>query len=174
MNQNIKKIKLYKDFKKIIQVFKEPPFKEVLTNKDILTEYKSYLTNGIAYGYYKENEIIGFIGILKGIQENHPIENFNPNKVLYINGVAVINDYRKQGIGTKLLNYSLKEIDLYKFVAVYLRTNYKNSKLVNIALNSGFKKVTKDGKIITEDVKFKRNTGEITSDKRMFMIKTLK
>ncbi len=64
MNQNIKKIKLYKDFKKVIQVFKEPPFKEILTNKDILTEYKSYLTNGIAYGYYKENEIIGFIGIL--------------------------------------------------------------------------------------------------------------
>ncbi len=73
-----------------------------------------------------------------------------------------------------MLNHSLKEIDLYKFAAIYLRTNYKDSKLINIAHRSGFEKVTENGKIITEDVTFKRNTGKIASDERMFMIKTLK
>ncbi len=174
MSSTVKKIEMYKDFKKIIQVFKEPPFSEILTERDMMEEFESYLTNGVSYGYYYNDQILGFIGILKGIQEEHPIKFYNSDEVLYINGIAVLNEYRKYGIATKLMNHTISEIDFYKFCAIYLRTNYIGSKLENIALKSGFEKVTENGKVVTQDVTFKRNTGEIDTDKRMFMVKTLK
>ncbi len=174
MNSNVKKIELYEDFKKVVQVFKEPPFSEILTKKDMMDEFESYLEKGVSYGYYFNDQILGFIGILKGIQEGHPIYSYDSDQVLYINGVAVLKEYRKRGIASKLLNHSINEIDWYKFCAIYLRTNYVGSKLENVALKAGFEKIMENNKVITEDVIFKRNTGEIASDKRMFMIKKLK
>ncbi|MGI6329843.1 MAG: GNAT family N-acetyltransferase [Bacilli bacterium] len=173
MNLNIKKIEMYKDFKKVVQVFKDPPFSEILTEKEMIEEFKSYLDNGISYGYYNNNSILGFIGVLKGVQKGHPINKYNAEQVLYINGIAVLKEFRKKGIATKLMNYTIKEIDLYKYLAIYLRTNYQGSKIKNVALKAGFEIVKKEGKIITEDVIFKRNNGEIATDKRMFMLKKL-
>lgn len=174
MSSIVKKIELYKDFKKIIQVFKEPPFSEQLTEKDMIEEYDSYLEKGVSYGYYYNDEILGFIGILKGIQQGHPIKSYNSDEVLYVNGVAVLKDYRKYGIASTLMKHAISEIDFYKIYAIYLRTNYIGSKLENVALNAGFKKVKENGRIITEDVTFERNNGEIVTDKRMFMIKQMK
>ncbi|MFA5603229.1 MAG: GNAT family N-acetyltransferase [Bacilli bacterium] len=174
MSSIVKKIELYKDFKKIIQVFKEPPFSEQLTEKEMIEEYDSYLEKGVSYGYYYNDEILGFIGILNGIQQGHPIKLYNSEEVLYVNGIAVLKDYRKYGIASTLMNHAISEIDLYKIYAIYLRTNYIGSKLENIALNVGFKKIEENGQVITEDVTFERNNGKISTDKRMFMIKHLK
>lgn len=174
MSENIKKIEIYKDFKEIIQVFKEPPFSEVLSEESILEEFNSYLKGGIAYGYYKNGSILGFIGILKGIQHGHPIKGYNSKEVLYINGVAVLKNHRKYGIASKLVNHTLLKTNPYEYNTIYLRTNYIGSKIEHVASNAGFNKVTEGGIIVTEDVTFERNTGEIETDKRMFMIKKLK
>jgi len=174
MSLNIKKIEIYEDFKKVVQVFKEPPFSEILTKKDMMEEFESYLNKGISYGYYFNNNILGFIGILRGRQKGHPINKYSSEQILYINGIAVLKEFRKKGIASKLMNHTIKEIDIYKYLAIYLRTNYQGSKIKNVALNAGFEILKKEGKIITEDVTFKRNNGEIAADKRMFMIKELK
>ncbi len=173
MSSIIKEIEKYEDFKKVIQVFKEPPFSELLTEKDMLEEFELYLKNGMSFGYYYNDNILGFIGILKGIQEGHPIYNYKNEEVLYVNGIAVLKEYRKFGIGTKLMNHTINNLNIYDYLAIYLRTNYKGSKLENIAHNIGFEKIKENGKVVTSDVTFERNTGEIETDKRMYMIKTL-
>jgi len=169
----IKIINELKDLKQVVKVFQDPPFSEPLTEKDILEEFTSYQNHGVAYGYYDEDEILGYIGILKGIQHNHPIYHTPSHRVLYINGIATLRTKRKHGVGSSLLNYAITSIDPELYNLIYLRTNAEGSMLNNIAYANGFKDLTSQGKLVTQEVTFERINGEIGTDQRKFMIKSL-
>jgi ribosomal-protein-alanine N-acetyltransferase len=76
------------------------------------------------YGYYDKDNLVGFIHINK-LYENMDIVN-----------IVVDEDYRRQGIGTRLMNYVLNlfiDID-----SALLEVNEKNEAAINLYKDCGF------------------------------------
>lgn len=176
MSLIVKEINKYEDFKKVIKIFQQPPFNEILTEEDMINEFQSYIDNGYALGCYDKEDILGFIGILKGLQHNHPVSFENPDNVLYVNGITVLNEHRNRGVGTKLLESVLdKVMETDDFDTMYFRTNNENSMFEPIAAKHGFEVVTKDGEVVTQDVEFDRiDPNAPKTDKRKFLTKKFK
>ena len=76
------------------------------------------------YGYYENNNLIGFVHINK-LYENMDIVN-----------IVVDDNYRQKGIGTKLINYVLGLYD--DLENVLLEVNDKNKAAISLYKKSGF------------------------------------
>ncbi len=102
-------------------------FINVFNLEDILNSEYDYL-----FGYYDNNKLIGFIHLNK-LYENMDIVN-----------IVVNPEYRKQGIGTKLLDYSVRLFDDIKTILLEVNENnvgaiefYKkfNFEIINVRNN---------------------------------------
>ncbi len=78
----------------------------------------------VIYGYYENNNLIGFVHINK-LYENMDIVN-----------IVVDDNYRQKGIGTKLINYVLGLYD--DLENVLLEVNDKNKAAISLYKKSGF------------------------------------
>ncbi len=109
-------------------MFKEVKPKEI---ENILQKY---------FETYKANDI--YEKIL--IYEDKKIKGIISYSIIYeraeINYIVTINEYRKQGIGTKLLNEALKNIIKSKCKIVSLEVNNTNTSAINLYLKQGFVK----------------------------------
>ena len=77
------------------------------------------------FGFYDNNKLVGFIHVLKTYE------------CLEIINVVVDNDYRKQGIASKLINYV---VDYYNDLEyILLEVNEHNDKAINLYNKLEFK-----------------------------------
>ena len=107
-------------------------FSTLFNLDDILSSVYDYV-----YGYYIEDKLIGFIHCTK-MYEQVDIVN-----------VVVDKEYRKQGIGTKLLNYVF---DTFNDVSNYiLEVNEKNSAAINLYSVNNFVVINKREKYYGND-----------------------
>lgn len=82
--------------------------------------------NQIIYGYYEDNNIIGFIHLTISFDEADIIN------------VIVQKQYRNQGIGSSLISHSIKENKLQK---LNLEVKESNNNAIKFYENLGFKKI---------------------------------
>lgn len=177
-NGVIKPIMNFNDFSEIIDIFKEPPFSEPLTDDDKINEYAGYLKNGLALGYYSnEGEIMGYAGIMKEVEDEHaPYFNSGVSSLspFYIYGLATKAKYRGHGICSTLVNYTeyiAKQIDVD---FIYLRINEEGSMSEDLCRKQGFDDLYQDGKKVVQAVEFERNNPDVPSvDNRCFLIKPI-
>lgn len=80
----------------------------------------------IIYGYYEDNNIIGFIHLTISFDEADIIN------------VIVQKQYRNQGIGSSLISHSIKENKLQK---LNLEVKESNNNAIKFYENLGFKKI---------------------------------
>lgn len=107
-------------------------FSTLFNLEDILSSVYDYV-----YGYYIEDKLIGFIHCTK-MYEQVDIVN-----------IVVDKEYRKQGIGTKLLNYVF---DTFNDVSNYiLEVNEKNSAAINLYTVNNFVVINKREKYYGND-----------------------
>ncbi len=85
----------------------------------------------------KNNEIIGFMIIAIKDKTDNPI--LFPKKYLVIDTIAVDENYRRQGVGTKLIKYAEEiGVDL-ECTDLYLTVNPENEIAINSYEKQGFK-----------------------------------
>lgn len=82
--------------------------------------------NQIIYGYYEDNNIIGFIHLTISFDEADIVN------------VIVQKQYRNQGIGSSLISHSIKENKLQK---LNLEVKESNNNAIKFYENLGFKKI---------------------------------
>ncbi len=72
----------------------------------------------------KDNELIGFMGIKGQDNEENVNEDLNKNYLL-VCWIALLPQYRRRGIGSKLLKYSKKFVKKWKKKGIFLGCNDK-------------------------------------------------
>ena len=176
MKERIKNLKDYNDFKTVFKEFTNYPFYELWTEELFMSQFEYLKKNGEIFGLYLENgDIVGLITMIYGAIISHPLEFKNRDKTIYISDIVVLNDYRGKGYGSKLVEFLLDYIKVYNYYnEVYLRTNLNNSMSEGIFVKHGFEVIKNDGKIITQDVSFKRVNKDVNEiDTRKFLSKRL-
>ena len=95
-----------------------------LLNPDFykLNDINSIIDNKEIIGYYKDNELVGIL-VFKKLYE-----------VIDILYLIVDKKFRKQGIGTKLINY-LKKLD---YERIMLEVDTSNIEAINLYKKNGF------------------------------------
>lgn len=174
MEGRIKNLKEYKEFRKIFEIFKYYPFYEAWKEQDFKDEFSYLKNNGEIFGWYLNNEeIIGLVSLIYGAKTSHPVSFSNPDKMMYLSDIAVLDKYRGQGVGGNLLDFAINYTNLLKYYeAMYLRTNLNGSMSEGIARSRGFEIIRNNNKIITEEVSFPRTNQDISeTDTRKLLIK---
>lgn len=175
MIKNLRFSEDLKDFKNVFKVFREHPFYEMWTEKQIDEEFDYLTQNGAIFGYYNNNEILGINTIIYGAKTEHPIVFPNNERVLYVSDIAVLENARGKGIGSLLLKNTIdmaSENNLYDYI--YLRTNLEGSMSEGLSKKQGFEIMKNNGIVITQDCYFKRCNESISEvDTRKFLVKTL-
>ena len=176
MENRIKDVKNYSDFRKVFEVFKDKPFYENWIDDEMLKEYEFLKQYGEIYGYYiDDTKIVGLVSIIYGSIKEHPVKFLNPEKTIYLSDIAVVSDERGKGYAKKLADFIIEYAELFDYYdEMYLRTNLTGSMSEKIFLARGFE-IMKDenNKIITQDVSFERTNGLIEKDTRKFLSKRL-
>lgn len=177
----IKTINNFEDFKSGIRVFCAPPFNEILSDKECKKEYDSYDNNGIVFGAYINNEIVGLNCLLADVKEEYGIGFYDKDKVIYYAGLATKEFTKKgeklrgRGIGKLLVRKSDEFVrELKKFDYEFARIQCIDSHSEEIFRRNGFVDAYFNGNLIVDNVSYIRNnTNELKSDERKFMVKTL-
>lgn len=142
------------DFEKVIRIFRDYPYYEILSEKDCEDELACYQDNkGIAFGCYLDDNIVGVNCVEYGYDKshNHSVDfNIDYKKVAYFSGLTMLernnNLYlRRKGLGTLLVTktdeylQNLKDKDgLKKFLCAYARVMRYESKSRHIFERTGF------------------------------------
>ena len=82
-------------------------------------------SNNILFGYYEKDELIGFIHLVKLVDE------------LEIINIVVDYNHRNKGIGSKLLEYVFSNVDNIK--KIFLEVNVNNINAIKLYKKYGFK-----------------------------------
>ena len=160
INENVP----YKDFKRIYKVFGEKPYEEKYTEEDFREIYDEYISKGKIFGAYVNDELVGIIAITYGAKSSQPV-NFGDKKVLYLSDVAVDSEFRKRGLGTRLMAYVIATGKQEKFNTIYMRTLKEGSMSASIAKKLGFSVV--EG--VEQDVTTESIYGSNQTKKNIFL-----
>jgi len=175
MNEEIKRVKDYLDFRKVYGIFKEHPFYEAWTEELFAEEYDNIIKTGDVFGCYVDNKIVSLLNIIYGAEETHPVKFDNPEKVIYISDIATLNSHRNKGYADKLTKFCIEYSKLLNYYnEIYLRTNLNGSMSEKMFIKNGFEIMKKDDKIITQDVYFERTKKDMPLyDTRKFLSRSL-
>ena len=171
MDGKIKELSNLEDFKKVYMVFSGPPYNEKYTDEELETIFKEYKDKGYIYGAYNKSDCIGLIALEIGAKREQPVD-FQEKRVMYLADVAVLEDYRRQGIGNQLMMYGVMQSKLLGYDTLYMRTLEKGSMSYGIARRIGFKQIPN----VFQNVERERVNGEIESMRNIFLeidLKTL-
>lgn len=171
----IKPILDFDCFSDIINVFSEPPFSEPLTLEDKLNEFKGYIKNGLALGYFSpEGDIMGFAGIMKEVEDEHQeyfhedVLKLNP---LYIYGLATKKEYRGKGACSNLVETVINMSKDLNFDYIYMRISAVGSMSEGLCRDRNFTDLLCNGKKIIQSVEFERNDPTLPNvDERSFLV----
>lgn len=140
MNGQIKELTSLDDFKKVYKVFLGPPYNEKYTEEELNEIFKEYQEKGYMYGAYNDEECVGMIALERGTKLEQPV-NFQNEKVMYLADIAVLDKYRRNGLGNQLMLYGVMQSKKLGYEKLYMRTLESGSMSYNIALRIGFKKI---------------------------------
>ena len=171
MDTFIKKLESFDDFSLVFKVFESFPFFEKWTQEEIRKEFDLNLSKGHIFGYYKDNLCVGFISMREQQPNEHPVHYNHGSKVIYFSDIAVLPQYRRQGIATKLFEYAINVAISEEYQYAYLRINDNNPMAFDIAKKHGFVKEYDLYEIVSRphSVNNKKNTEEF----RIFMSRKL-
>jgi len=176
MEERIKNMKDYEEFRKIFEIFKFYPFYEKWTEKGFEEEFEYLKKYGEIFGYYNNlGDVTGLISLVYGASDKQPVRFKQPEKVMYVSDLAVLENYRCKGMGTKLLKFAISYTRLLNYYnEMYMRTNLEGSMSEGIFIKQGFEVMKENGKIIIQDVYFERTNNLIPEiDTRKFLLKRI-
>ncbi len=140
MRGKIKELNNLNDFKKVYRVFSGPPYNEKYTDEELEDIFLEYQEKGYMYGAYNDEGCIGLIALERGVKSNQPVK-FQDEDVMYLADVAVLDNYRRKGLGNQLMIYGVMQSKLLGYRKLYMRTLEEGSMSYGIALRIGFKQI---------------------------------
>lgn len=160
----IKEINELADFESVYQVFSEEPYNEKYTKEELQEIYEEYKEEGYMYGVYDEDKCLGLIALKNGAQEEHPVE-FEEKRVMYLADIAVLDEYRRTGLGTELMLYGALQSKALGYQKLYMRTLREKSMSKGIATNIGFNQIPDVYQIVERE----RTDGNVTGVENIFL-----
>lgn len=165
MKGQIKEVKKSEDFEEVYKVFSGPPYNEKYTKEDIQEIFQEYQEKGYVYGAYSGEKCIGIVALEKGAKKEHPVK-FEEEKTIYLADVAVLNSYRKTGLGTQLMAFAVMQSKELGFQKIYMRTlEVEKSMSYGIARKIGFQQIPN----VYQSVKRERIDGSVTAVQNIFL-----
>ena len=164
MNGEIKELTNLEDFKNVYRVFSGPPYNEKYTEEELEDIFREYQEKGYIYGVYGDEECVGLIALERGVKQDQPV-SFEEEEIMYLADVAVLNEYRRNGLGNQLMLYGVMQAKLLGYKRLYMRTLEKGSMSYGIALKLGFKKIPN----IVQGVERERTDGSIETMQNIFL-----
>lgn len=164
MNGQIKELTNLEDFKKVYKVFSGPPYNEKYTEEELEEIFKEYQEKGYMYGAYNNEECVGMIALERGVKQDQPV-NFRDKNVMYLADVAVLNNYRRKGLGNQLMLYGVIQSKMLGYEKLYMRTLERGSMSYGIALKIGFKQIPN----LLQSVKKERVSGYVETMQNIFL-----
>lgn len=176
--ESIRNLKVYgsfEDFKNVYFEFRKKPYFEDWQEKDVKEEYDYLTKNGEIYVKEVNDKVIGIVTLLPGIQKGHNLE-LPTNNVGYISDIAVLEEFRRRGYGTELMQYALNCFMNNGDEYAYFRTLRNGSLSEPIGLRLGFETVYKDnGEMLIQNCSFPRiNNCVPETEERKFLVKKLR
>ena len=164
MNGQIKELTDLEDFKKVYKVFSGPPYNEKYTEEELEEIFREYKEKGYMYGVYNKEECVGMIALERGVKENQPVD-FLEEKVMYLADIAVLNNYRRKGLGNQLMLYGVMQSKALGYEKLYMRTLERGSMSYGIALKIGFKQIPN----LFQNVEKERVNGQVETMQNIFL-----
>lgn len=164
MEEKIKELTNKEDFKEVYKVFSGPPYNEKYTDEELEEIFTEYQEKGYIYGAYNKGRCVGMIALERGAKESQPVKFFN-KKVMYLADVAVLNEYRRRGLGNQLMIYGVIQSKALGFDKLYMRTLKEGSMSRGIALRIGFKEIPG----VIQGVKKERTNGISETMQNIFL-----
>ena len=164
MNGQIKELTDLQDFKKVYKVFSGPPYNEKYTEEELEEIFREYQEKGYMYGAYNNEECVGMIALERGIKQDQPV-NFQNENVMYLADVAVLNNYRRKGLGNQLMLYGVMQSKALGYERLYMRTLERGSMSYGIALKIGFKQIPN----LLQSVEKERVNGQTETMQNIFL-----
>lgn len=164
MDGQIRELKSLEDFKKVYKVFSGPPYNEKYTDEELENIFREYQENGYIYGAYNGENCVGLIALERGAKSDQPV-NFQGENVMYLADIAVLNNYRRNGLGNQLMIYGVLQSKALGYEKLYMRTLEKGSMSYNIALKIGFRQIPE----LFQSVKKERTNGQVESMQNIFL-----
>ncbi len=164
MNGQIKELTDLEDFKKVYNVFSGPPYNEKYTEEELEEIFREYQEKGYIYGAYNNEECVGMIALERGVKTDQPVK-FKEENIMYLADVAVLNDYRRKGLGNQLMLYGIMQSKVLGYEKLYMRTLERGSMSYSIALKLGFKQIPN----LLQSVKRERVNGQVETMQNIFL-----
>lgn len=164
MNSQIKELTNLEDFKRVYKVFSGPPYNEKYTEEELTEIFREYQEKGYIYGAYNKDRCIGLIALERGAKEDQPVSYQNEN-IMYLADVAVLDQYRRKGLGNQLMLYSVMQSKLLGYNKLYMRTLERGSMSYGIALKIGFKQIPN----LFQSVEKERTNGKVETMQNIFL-----
>ena len=164
MEGKIKNLDDLNDFKKVYRVFSGPPYNEKYTEEELENIFEEYNEKGYMYGVYVEEECVGLIALERGVKSNQPVK-FQDENVMYLADVAVLDNYRRKGLGNQLMLYAVMQSKLLGYKRLYMRTLENGSMSYGIALRIGFKQIPN----VFQSIERERTNGKTETMKNIFL-----
>lgn len=164
MEEKIKELTNKEDFKEVYKVFSGPPYNEKYTDEELEEIFTEYQEKGYIYGAFNKGRCVGMIALERGAKESQPVK-FADQKVMYLADVAVLNEYRRKGLGNQLMIYGVIQSKALGFDKLYMRTLEEGSMSRGIALRIGFKQIP--GAL--QPVERERTNGTIETMQNIFL-----
>lgn len=137
MKGRIKKISDVEEFKRVYKVFEGKPYGELYTPEEVEGFFEDYKKNGWILGAYTSEGCVGLISLQRGVEKDQPVD-FGDDKVLYLADVAVLEPYRKMGLGRMLMSLAVVSGKALGCDIVYMRTLKEGSMSKGIAEDLDF------------------------------------
>ena len=165
MDGKINNLESLEDFKNVYRVFSEPPYNEEYTDEEIADIFNEYKENGYIYGAYNGDECMGIVVIERGVKESQPV-SFEDDKIMYLADVAVLDKYRRSGLGSQLMLYAVLQSKALGYNKLYMRTLEKDKSMsYRIAKKIGFSQIQG----VYQDVERERTNGAMETMKNIFL-----
>lgn len=164
MNNQITELKKLEDFKNVYRVFSGPPYNEKYTEEELEEIFKEYQQKGYIYGAFADEKCIGMIALERGAKADQPVK-FQDEKVMYLADIAVLDDYRRLGLGNQLMVYGVIQSRALGYERLYMRTLENGSMSYNIARRIGFKQILN----AFQNVERERMNGTVETMKNIFL-----
>ena len=164
MNGQIKKLTNLNDFKNVYRVFSGPPYNEKYTEEELEEIFKEYQEKGYIYGAYNDKKCIGMIALERGVKSDQPVDFQNQN-IMYLADIAVLNEYRRKGLGNQLMLYGVMQSKILGYEKLYMRTLERGSMSYGIAIRIGFKQIPD----LFQNVERERVNGSVETMKNIFL-----
>lgn len=152
------------DFKRVYRVFSGPPYNEKYTDEELQEIFKEYQEKGYIYGVYSGEMCAGIIALERGSKKDQPV-SFQEDETMYLADIAVLDKYRKTGLGTQLMLFGVMQSKVLGYKRIYMRTLENGSMSYGIARKIGF--VPIEG--VSQDVKRERVDGSISTVRNIFL-----